>query len=105
MTAQEIRINRDTDHDILYVIKDSAADKPTTNIPINADIVMRVDRNREIVGFIIDDFSMVCPAWKELTPYELMEEFDRIIKVLNEKTARELTQAASPQAASQAATG
>ncbi len=99
MTAQEIRINRDSDHDILYVIKTSAADKPTTNIPINSDIVMRVDRNREVVGFIIDDFSVVCSDWKDLKPYELMEEFNRILKVLNEKTARELTQAASQAAA------
>ena len=99
MTAQEIKINRDYDHDILYVIKSSAANKPTTNIPVNADIVLRVDRNHEVVGFIIDDFSIVCSEWKALKPYALMEEFDCILKVLNEKTARELTQAASPAAA------
>ena len=101
MTAQEIRLNRDREHDILYVLKHSADPSTTTNVPVNADVVLRISKDREIVGFIIDDFSIVCPEWKDSDDYHLMEEFEDILKVLNDKCARNLTQAAS-QAASEA---
>lgn len=103
MTAQEIRINRDLDHDILYVLKMSADPKTTTNIPVNADITLRLNKSKEVVGFIIDDFSVVCSEWKEYNEYRLMEEFEQILKVLNDKCARTLTSKATPVAETSAA--
>ena len=92
MTAQEININRDREHDILYVIKSNLDQGTITNIPVSADVVLRLhQRNKEIVGFIIDDFSITFPVWKDWKDYQLMEEFDRILKVLNDEAARQLT--------------
>jgi hypothetical protein len=103
MTAQEIRINRDVDHDILYVLKASTDPKTTTNVIVNANITLRLNKAKEIVGFIIDEFSVTCAEWKEHDDYHLMEEFDQILKVLNDKCARMLTSQATPAAETSAA--
>ena len=92
MTTLELRINRDLDNDILYVIKHSASERAITNLSVTEDIVLRLDReNKEIVGFIIDDFSKVFPDWKDLSDYHLSEEFIPILKVLNDESAKKLT--------------
>ncbi|GEM_PF-1468831 len=103
MTAQEIRINRDVDHDILYVLKMGADPKTTTNVIVNANVTLRLNKTKEIVGFIIDEFSVVCADWKGYDEYHVMEEFDRILNVLNDKCARTLTSQATPAAETSAA--
>ena len=103
MTAQEIRINRDADHDILYVLKMGTDPKTTTNVIVNANITLRLNRAKEIVGYIIDEFSVVCADWKDYNEYHLMEEFDQILKVLNDKCARTLTSQSTPAAETSAA--
>lgn len=96
MTAQEVRISRDTENDILYVLKNGINPKTVSNIPLNADLTLRVLKDtHEVVGFTIDEFLKVCPEWKERKDYELMEEFDEILNVLNDACKRRLTQAAS----------
>lgn len=92
MTTLELKINRDLDNDILYVIKHSATGRSITNLSVTEDIVLRLDREtKEIVGFIIDDFSRVFPDWKDMTDYHLSEEFNTILKVLNDASAKRLT--------------
>ena len=49
----------------------------------------------EVVGFTIDEFSKVCPEWKDQAEWQLMEEFDEILDVVNDNCKRRLTQAAS----------
>ena len=106
MTANEIRISWDKDNDVLHVLKLGADENSISNIQVDANIVLRVIKDsankspKEIVGFIIDDFSVVCPEWKGFDQYHLMEEFDDIIKILNDKCARKLTQAVSEAASS-----
>ena len=89
-------------HDILYVMKAGADPKATTNVIVNSDVTLRLNKNKEVVGFIIDDFSTVCHDWKDYREYQLMEEFDQIIKVLNDKCARDLTSQSATAAASSA---
>ena len=103
MTANEINISWDKDNDILYVLKFGVNEDLISNTQVNSNIVIRSIKDKEkhtneIVGFIIDDFSVVCPEWKDSETYHLMEEFDDIIKVLNDECARKLTQAVSEAA-------
>lgn len=100
MTAQEIRISRDVDHDILYVLKMGTDPKTTTNVIVNANITLRLNKAKEIAGFIIDEFSVTCAEWKDYNEYHLMEEFEQILKVLNDKCARTLTSQSTPAAQS-----
>ena len=105
MTANEIQISLDKDNDVIHVLKFGVDESSISNIQVDANIVMRVIKDsdkspKEIVGFIIDDFSLVCPEWKDSESYHLMEEFDDIIKILNDNCARKLTQAVSEAASS-----
>src|SRR3990167_279153 len=97
MTGQDIRINRGMENDVIYVLKRCEQDtKSITNIIVSPNITMRNNRQtRKIVGFILHAFSTTCAEWKDLKPYELMEEFDRVLQVLNDPSARELTKTAS----------
>lgn len=96
MTAYDINISKDKDNDVLYVLKSGVDSSSTKNFPVNANLVVRFrDNSDEIIGFTIDEFSSVCADWINKSIYELMEEFDCILKVLNDKSARQLTQAAS----------
>ena len=97
MTApHEIRVSRDYENDVLYVLKNGVEMKNVSNIIIDEYMTLRVMNNvREFVGFTIDEFSQVCPEWKEKKDYELMEEFNEILEVLNDSCKRRLTAAAS----------
>lgn len=103
MTANDMQISRDNEHDILYVIKMGADPKTTTNVIVSADVTLRRNKAGEVVGFIIDDFSIVCPEWKDYAEYQLMEEFDHIMNVLNDKCARDLTSQSTAAASSASA--
>mgnify|MGYP001617406617 CR=1 FL=1 len=100
MTTKDMQINRDTEHDILYVIKIGVDPKTTTNVIVSADVTLRRNKAGEVVGFIIDDFSKVFSDWNDYNEYELMEEFDHIMNVLNDKCARDLTSQSTPAASS-----
>ena len=84
------------ENDVLYVLKNGVNSKTVTNIPINSEITIRVVKStQEVVGFTIDEFSKVCPEWKERKDWQLMEEFDEILDVVNDNCKRRLTQSAS----------
>lgn len=101
MTAQDVKISRDMENDVLYVLKNGVNPKSVTNIPVTADVTLRViKQTREVVGFTIDEFSKVCPEWKDQQEYQLMEEFDQILDVVNDSCKRKLTQAATQGSAS-----
>ena len=96
MTARDVKISRDTDNDVLYALKERTDPQGVTNIPISADVTLRIIKaTREVVGFTIDEFSKVCPEWKDQPDWQLMEEFDEILDVVNDACKRRLTQAAS----------
>ena len=97
MTAQEIKVNRDLENDVLYVLKSCEQDtKAVTNLIINPNITMRINRQKkQIVGFTIHSFSTTCAEWNDLKPYQLMEEFNRVLQMLNNPAALELTKTAS----------
>ena len=96
MTAQNIKISRDLGNDVLYVLKNSIDTKLVTNIIINETTTLRLIKGtNEIVGFTIDEFSKICPEWKDQADYALMEYFDEILAVVNDSCKRRLTQAAS----------
>jgi len=83
MSTKDICINRDVDNDILYVMKEGIDKAKTTNISINADILLRLDEKGEVVGLTIEDFSKVLPHLNDCSEYILMENFDFMIEVLN----------------------
>lgn len=96
MTAQDIRISRDHENDVLYVLKNSATPETITNIIVSENITVRLNAEiHEIVGFTIDEFSLVCPEWKDQKEYELMEYFDEVLDVLNDPCKLKLTTIAS----------
>ena len=96
MTAQDMKVSRDMENDVLYALKNGVDPKIVSNIPLSADLTLRVLKDtHEVVGFTIDEFSKVCPEWKERKDYELMEEFDDILNVVNDACKRRLTKAAS----------
>ncbi len=96
MTAQEIKISRDYDNDVLHVLKNGIDSRVVTNTIISEYITIRfLLETREVVGFTIDEFSKVCPEWKDQKEYELMEDFDEILHVVNDNCKRKLAQAAS----------
>lgn len=83
MSAKDIIVDRDSDNDVLYVIKEDVDKATTINISATADIVMRLDRKtRKVVGFTIESFSKVMPDIAHLEDYNLMEIFDGIIEFL-----------------------
>ena len=82
--AKHVDINRDEDNDILYVLRRGADPEQTVNVDINENVVLRADaKTNQVVGFIIDDFTLACPKWKNLSEYELMEKFDALIEGIN----------------------
>ncbi len=83
MSTNDININRDIDNDILYVMKEGVDKGKTTNVSINADILLRLDEKGEVVGLTIEDFSKVLPHLNDCSEYILMENFDFMIEVLN----------------------
>lgn len=96
MTAPEIKISRDRENDVLYVIKNFVDTKKVSNLVVNADFTMRlIKETKEVVGFTIDEFSKFCPEWVEKSDYELMEKFDEILDVVNDNCQRRLTHFAS----------
>ena len=96
MTARDVRISRDYENDVLYVIKNGVDLSSISNIIISENITVRViKKTHDVVGFTIDEFSTVCPEWKDQKDYELMEDFDEILDLLNDACKRRLTQAAS----------
>lgn len=88
MSTDEVVIHRDVNHDTLSVIKKGADPDRTTNVSANADLVLRFDEKKKVVGLIIDDFSRFLPELKDAPEYVLMEEFYRVIEFLNDKIAR-----------------
>jgi hypothetical protein len=96
MTAQDIRISRDYDNDVLYVLKNGVDLSVISNIIISENITVRMIKGtHDVVGFTIDEFSNVCPEWKDQKEYELMEDFDEILDLLNDACKRRLAQATS----------
>ncbi len=83
MSTKDISINRDIDNDILYVMKEGVDKGKTTNVSINADILLRLDETGKVVGLTIEDFSKVLPQLNDCSEYILMENFDFMIEVLN----------------------
>jgi uncharacterized protein YuzE len=83
MSTKDISINRDIDNDILYVIREGVDKGKTTNVSINADILLRLDKTGKVVGLTIEDFSKVLPHLNDCSEYILMENFDFMIEVLN----------------------
>jgi len=96
MTASNIQISRDYENDVLHVLKADVDLKSVTNKIVSENLVVRfVKEKQEIVGFIIDEFSTVCSEWKDQKEYEMMENFDEILDVLNDSCKRKLTAAAT----------
>ncbi|MFH1645052.1 MAG: hypothetical protein ABIB11_01390 [Candidatus Omnitrophota bacterium] len=84
MSASDILINRDTDNDILYVMKKNSDKASPVNVSATADILLRLHpRTKKVVGLTIEGFSKVMPGLKNQTDYHLMERFDAIIGFLN----------------------
>lgn len=82
--ANHVNINHDKENDILYVMLAGLDPDKTINLDANANVVVRLDETtKKVVGFIIDGFSKVCPIWKNLKEWELMEKFDVFIEGLN----------------------
>lgn len=84
MSTRDIDINIDFDNDVLYVIKNNIDRANTMNIALTADFVARIDRKtRKVVGFTVEDFSGFFPDLKDRKEYELMEDFEIALEVLN----------------------
>lgn len=84
MTTKDIIINRDTDNDVLYVIKTGIDKSKTINVIATADILLRLDPDtHRVVGLTIEDFSEIFPDIKDDSDYLLMEHFDNLIELLN----------------------
>ena len=83
MSTNDIIINRDTANDMLYVMRSGVDKEKTTNLGITADIIIRLDENKQVVGLTIEDFSKVWPHLNESKDYVLMEYFDMMIEALN----------------------
>lgn len=85
MSTKDINIIRDTESDILYVIKEGFGDGKTINISMNADVLFRCDIDtKQVVGLTLEDFSKVMPQFKDYSDYKLMEAFDVIIDFVND---------------------
>ncbi len=97
MSASEIKINWDRDHDNMSGIKLSADTSKTINITLNADMVMRLDEAKNIVGFIIDDFSRVFPDLVSAPEYLIMEKFEHAINQLNDLLKDKMASKLAPQ--------
>lgn len=84
MSTNDISINRDKDNDVLYVIKRHIDPNKTVNLTMPFGIA-RFDKNMsEVVGLIIEEFSMTFKKWVALSDYELMEKFDALIEGIND---------------------
>ena len=99
MTASDMKMNWDRDHDTLSVIKAGADPSRTTNITLNADVVMRIDEGRDIIGFIIDDFSRIFPDLVSAPEYLIMEKFSHAIHQLNDLLKDKIATRFAPQVA------
>ena len=76
MSPKNIHLNWDKDNDTLSVFRSATGPYATTNVDVNADVVVRIDqKTKEVVGLLIDDFSRVFHDWTDLSDWELMEKF------------------------------
>ena len=81
--ANSVDIHRDTDNDILYVLR-ADAPKRTVNIDLMPNVVTRVDhKTKKAVGLIIHNFSKVAPDWNDIGEWRLMEIFDLFLDMIN----------------------
>lgn len=99
MTASEMKLNWDRDHDTLSVIKAGADPSRTINMTLNADMVMRIDESQNIVGFIIDDFSRIFPDLVSAPEYLILEKFDHAIQHLSDLFKDKVAARLAPQVA------
>lgn len=82
--ANNVNITLDKENDILSVLLKSVDPSKTKNVDIAQNVVARLRYpTNEIVGFIVQDFSIVCHDWKDLDDWHLMEKFDALIEGLN----------------------
>jgi len=85
MTTRDVIVNKDSDNDVLYVIRGSFDKVETMNIAVNADMTARIDRGTgKVIGLTIENFSTALPHLKDNPEYILMEKFDTILNFIND---------------------
>ena len=84
MGTNEIGLNRDNDNDVLYVFDNRYDKSKTTNIHVDADILVRITGDHKVVGLTITDFSKSKLSFlRDFNDYKLMECFDVILNSLD----------------------
>jgi len=84
MSTNNISITRDSENDVLYVIRTDVNLKDISNYSFNSNILIRIDyKTKKIEGLTIENFSNVFPELQNLDEYHLMESFDRTLGLMN----------------------
>lgn len=82
--ANKIKINYDKTNDVLNVFHTDADPKATQNIDLDGNIVLRYNpSSKEVVGFIVDEFSRIFPDANNFSEWQLMEIFDFMLEMIN----------------------
>ena len=85
MGAADIDLEFDRENDIIYVIKKGVDKKKVTSIEARAGIVFKIHiKTKEVVGLIFHHVSFKAPRLCRLSDYELMEEFEDRLRLLND---------------------
>lgn len=82
--ASKIKINYDKANDVLNVLYTDADPKATQNIDLDENIVIRYNpSSKEVVGFVVDEFSRIFPDVEHFSEWQLMEIFDFLLEMIN----------------------
>ena len=85
MSANDIEIEFNKENDIIHVLKKKTNLKKVVNVEVRAGLVFKIHADsKEVVGFILHHVSHKAPRFLLLSHYELMEEFDDRLKLLND---------------------
>ena len=85
MSANDIEIEFDKENDIIHVLRKKTDLKKVVNIEVRAGLVFRIHVDtKEVMGLILHHVSHKAPRFLLLSNYELMEEFDDRLKLLND---------------------
>ena len=85
MSANDIEIEFHKENDILHVLKKKTNLKKVVNVEVRAGMVFRIHVDtKEVVGLVLHHVSHKAPRLLLLSNYELMEEFEDRLKLLND---------------------
>ena len=80
-------VDWDREEDTIYIIKKDIAPESTITKEVNFDVLIRYDRQENIVGVEIEEFSRHLPDFQDMTEDEIAANFEQAMELLNNRVS------------------